>query len=260
MFKFQTPGREVERSEDNSDLENGSASKGPTTQTQKARQVLAALGGKSNIDGLDACITRLRLNVKNPDLVQTEQFKKLGAAGVMKSGCNFQIIFGVESDLLKEEMKRLMKKTTLGAPSNGTIVPLSEVPDKTFADKYLGDGFAIDASAGALFAPIAGKIVTVFPTNHALGMETEEGLELLVHIGIDTVQMKGNGFKSFVKVGDIVKAGDRLLEYDLGLVKTQAKSNFSPIIITNMDKVKSMKIIASGTVKNQEPVLELELQ
>jgi glucose-specific phosphotransferase system IIA component len=260
MFKFQTPGREVERSEDNSDLENGSASKGPTTQTQKARQVLAALGGKSNIDGLDACITRLRLNVKNPDLVQTEQFKKLGAAGVMKSGSNFQIIFGVESDLLKEEMKRLMKKTTLGAPSNGTIVPLSEVPDKTFADKYLGDGFAIDASAGALFAPIAGKIVTVFPTNHALGMETEEGLELLVHIGIDTVQMKGNGFKSFVKVGDIVKAGDRLLEYDLGLVKTQAKSNFSPIIITNMDKVKSMKIIASGTVKNQEPVLELELQ
>jgi glucose-specific phosphotransferase system IIA component len=124
----------------------------------------------------------------------------------------------------------------------------------------LGDGFAIDSSTGVLCAPSAGKIVTVFPTNHALGMETEDGLELLIHIGIDTVQMKGNGFKSHIKVGDLVKAGDRLLEYDLGLVKTQAKSNFSPIIVTNMDKVKSMKVIATGMVKNQEPVLELELQ
>jgi glucose-specific phosphotransferase system IIA component len=260
MFNFQTPGRETEKSDDNGDLANGSVSRGSSTQTQKARQVLAALGGKSNIEGLDACITRLRLHVKNPDLVQTEQFKKLGAAGVMKTGSNFQIIFGVESDLLKEEMKNLMTKTTFGSPSQGTIVPLSEVPDKTFADKYLGDGFAIDSSTGVLCAPIAGKIVTVFPTNHALGMETEDGLELLIHIGIDTVQMKGNGFKSHIKVGDLVKAGDRLLEYDLGLVKTQAKSNFSPIIVTNMDKVKSMKVIATGMVKNQEPVLELELQ
>lgn len=110
-----------------------------------------------------------------------------------------------------------------------------------------------------MLAPCAGKIATIFPTNHALGIETPEGLELLLHLGIDTVQMKGSGFKSFVKVGDVVKMGDRLLEYDVALVKTQAKSNFSPVIITNMDKVKSMKLVASGPVKTQDVVLELDL-
>lgn len=106
------------------------------SQTDKARKVLSAIGGKSNIQALDACITRLRLSVKDPEIVQTEQFKKLGATrGVMKSGTNFQIIFGVESDLLKEEIKRLMTKTTILAPGQGRVMPLSEVPDKTFSDK-----------------------------------------------------------------------------------------------------------------------------
>lgn len=259
IFQFQTPGREVERADNGTENGNGASVVAPKNQSEKARQVLAALGGKGNIQNLDACITRLRLTVKNPDIVQTEQFKKMGAAGVMKSGANLQIIFGVESDLLKEEIRQLMRKATFRAPSAGNIKKLSEVPDKTFADKYLGDGFAIEPTEGVINAPAAGKIVNVFPTNHALGIETEDGLELLVHIGIDTVQMKGNGFKSHVKVGDLVKAGDRLLEYDLNLVKSQAKSTISPIIVTNMDKVKSMRLITTGAVNNQEAILELDL-
>lgn len=258
LFQFQTPGREVEKEGTDSFsavLGNGAVG-GPS---RKASLVLQALGGKFNIKELDACITRLRLTVHNPEKVDSAQLKKLGAAGIMNTGANFQVIFGVESDLLKEEIKQLMGKAFILSPSAGDIKSLFEVPDQTFADKILGDGFAINSSEGVVYAPTAGKVVNVFPTKHAVGILTDDGLELLIHVGIDTVKMKGQGFKSFVNVGDRIQAGDKLLEYDLALVKDQAKSTLTPIIVTNMDRVKSMNL-TTGKATSQQSVLEIELR
>jgi glucose-specific phosphotransferase system IIA component len=199
-------------------------------------EILWALGGKTNIQTIDACITRLRLNVKDPALIQKDKLKSLGAAGVMQNGQNVQAVFGVESDRIKEEIKALLDKNYFASPIKGEILSLETVPDETFSQKVLGDGFAIRPQEGAVYAPFDGKVVTLFPTQHALGLETQNGLELLIHVGIDTVQMKGQGFKAFVKEGDSIKAGTKLLEFDLDLVRKNAKSDITPIVITNLPK------------------------
>lgn len=244
-LNLKTPGRE-EFSESNDDsVESDIKKSGSKNLSEKATQILAAIGGASNINDLEACITRLRINFKNTDLVDKAQLKNLGAAGVMHSGPNMQIIFGVESDQIKEEMRLQMNQVILKSPLVGKILNLSDVPDETFAQKILGDGFAVepqDPSQNWVVAPCDAEIMHVFPTGHAVAMKTAQDLEILIHVGIDTVKMKGEGFKTFVKVGDKVKAGQKLIEFDLSLVRKNAKSVITPIIITNMDIVANLKI------------------
>ena len=247
LMNIKTPGRgDDETSDDGMEVNAG----------EKAANVLAALGGTENIVNLDACITRLRLSVKNAANVNQDQLKKIGAAGIMASGTNFQVIFGVESDALKEEIKSLMNKKGSGpvksagvhisSPLKGEILPLSKVPDATFADRILGDGFAVQPTEGVVYAPVAGKIAQLFRTNHAIGIVTAEGLEILIHVGIDTVKMNGEGFKAFVQKGDLIKAGQKLLEFDLELVRKNAKSDITPVVITNMAKVASLSVTKTG--------------
>lgn len=240
LMDIKTPGRDDEMN----DEEEG------VNSSQKSVEILAALGGASNIINLDACITRLRLSVKNSSSVNQDRLKKLGAAGIMNSGNNFQVIFGVESDALKEEILSLMNKKSNSihfcSPLKGNIIPIKDVPDATFADKILGDGFAIKPTEGIVYAPSAGKIAQIFRTNHAIGITTEEGLEVLIHVGIDTVKMNGDGFKSLVQKGDIVKSGQKILEFDLKLIQEKAKSDITPIVITNMNKVEKIKILKDG--------------
>jgi glucose-specific phosphotransferase system IIA component len=260
LLNIKTPGRGEEEESDGEVIES----------SQKAVEVLAALGGAANIETLDACITRLRLSVKVPANVNQDRLKKIGAAGIMASGTNFQVIFGVESDSLKEEIKSLMiqsgkaevKSTAvyLTSPLKGELIALADVPDATFADKILGDGFAIKPSEGVIYAPSAGKIAQLFRTNHAIGITTSEGLEILVHVGIDTVKMEGAGFTALVKKGDMVKRGQKLLEFDLNLVKTSAKSDITPIVITNMGKVAKLNILKSGPVTFENEVAEVILK
>jgi glucose PTS system EIICBA or EIICB component len=252
FFNFLTPGREVEKAD-------ASVVKVKTSKTDKALYVLEALGGATNLTSLDACITRLRITVVDEKRVRVPRLKELGAAGVMHTGQNFQIIFGVESDLLKEEIKGLLNRVHVYAPTDGEITALSDVPDATFADKILGDGFAIRSTSGEMKAPSDGKIINVFPTKHALGMLTSDGLELLIHVGIDTVKMKGDGFTAWVKEGDEVHAGDKLISYDIDKVRAQAKSDISPIVITNMDRIKNLTIKKMGTVNSRDLILEAEI-
>ena len=171
--------------------------------------------------------------------IDKDRLKKLGAAGVMEIGNNIQAIFGPKSDILKGQIKDVMSGKTpvilaedivtykeqankglekipsdIIAPLTGRIVKLEEVPDKVFAEKIMGDGFAIEPKDNIVVAPVDGEIAILFPTKHAIGMVTAEGLELLIHVGIDTVKLNGEGFKAFVKQGDKVKAGDKLLEVD----------------------------------------------
>jgi len=139
------------------------------------------------------------------------------------------------------ELFKKNKSRVIFAPMSGEIINIKNVPDKVFSKKMIGDGIAIKPNNGIVVSPCDGKIVTLFPTNHAIGIETEEGLQILIHLGIDTVELKGEGFKSYVHKGDYVKAGDKILEVDLDYCEKKGKSTISPIIITNMEIVEGIE-------------------
>ncbi|MEE3078377.1 MAG: glucose PTS transporter subunit IIA [Bdellovibrionota bacterium] len=274
LFNFKTPGREIE-SEETMTFTNAS---------EKAMAILNALGGKDNIAHIDACITRLRLEMNSTEKVDQAALKSIGASGIMVSGKNMQVIFGTESDSLKEEIKSLMtgspvsnntsvpkedseaaplknvKALTMRSPLVGKIINIADVPDATFAQKILGDGVAVEPTEGILYAPVDGEVAQLFHTNHALGIKTENGSEVLLHVGIDTVKMNGEGFKAYVKVGDSVKAGDKLIEFDLNLIREKAKSDITPFVITNMHDVSHVEILASGSVNQNQDIMTVTMQ
>lgn len=236
-------------------------------------EILAALGGKENIAHLDACITRLRVSVNDIQHVDKDRLKALGAAGVLEVGNNVQAIFGPKSDMLKGQIKDIMEgraparvkeepKTTasqvkagtekVAAPLTGEVLPLSEVPDQVFSQKMMGDGFAIMPTEGTVVSPVDGKIVNVFPTKHAIGIESKNGREILIHFGIDTVKLNGQGFEALVSQGDEVKKGQPLLKVDLEYVKNNAPSIITPIIFTNLKATESVKVEKQGAVTKGE--------
>lgn len=157
-------------------------------------------------------------------------------------------------------MFNLFKKESnvkLLAPMTGEIIRLEDVPDEVFASKMIGDGLAIEPKDNEVLSPCDGKIVQIFPTKHAIGIETKEGIEILIHIGIDTVSLNGKGFKSFVSQGDRVLCGDKLLEIDLDYISKNAKSIITPILITNMDKVKELSKSKGNVRKGKDMILEI---
>lgn len=234
----------------------------------KSVKVLEAIGGHNNILGLDACITRLRLNLKDISLVDKTTLKALGASGFWKSGNNIQVIFGTEAEKIRDDIKAILDERRLYEgnsqneslfkniekskvtdstvkvenPINGEIIALEKVPDEVFADKILGDGFAVIPQDDRVFAPINGEISMLFPTKHAMVIKSEQGLEVLVHIGIDTIVLNGEGFTTYVEEGDEVKKGDLLVTFDNFVVAEKAKSLITPVIITNMEKVSKIRV------------------
>lgn len=144
--------------------------------------------------------------------------------------------------------KETVKTVELKAPLTGTAVNLEDVPDPVFAEKMMGDGIAIEPAEGVVVSPVNGEIVQVFPTKHAIGIRAENGAEILIHIGLETVSMKGEGFVTQVSEGSKVKAGDQLVTFDLALVKEKAKSTVTPIILTNGDQAASLEKNAAGSV------------
>ncbi len=259
FMNLKTPGREDATADD--------AEAGPVHASDKAKEVLKALGGAANIVSLDACITRLRLSVKNAAGVDIPRLKALGSAGVMNAGGgNFQVVFGTESDLLKEEIKAVMARgdvapasTQLKSPLKGKIVLLSAVPDETFSQGILGEGVAIDPTEGLVTSPCDATVAQVFRTQHAIGLVSNDGAEILIHVGIDTVKMNGRGFEALVKQGDHVKAGQKLLKFDLELVRKEAKSTITPVVITNTADLKSVKVaVKSGSVSASDVLIEIQ--
>ncbi|MBS4537245.1 glucose PTS transporter subunit IIA [Clostridium sp. D2Q-11] len=280
---LKTPGREDEEEGEITEI----------SASEKAAEVLKALGDAKNIENIDACITRLRLNLHDSSIVDKKRLKNLGASGIMDAGGgNVQVIFGTESDQLKEEIKdiiamgdvdsvKIKDDTTVSkeptttkscdapiakkdeviikSPLTGELVKVEDVPDATFAQKFLGDGIAIKPTSGIVTAPIDGKIAQLFKTKHAIGIVTNEGVEILIHIGIDTVNMEGRGFEAFVSQGDTVKVGDKLIEFDLELIQNEAKSIITPVIITNIGDFKGFELLTEGKVNNNEDLLKINI-
>ncbi|WP_110926124.1 glucose-specific PTS transporter subunit IIBC [Bacillus massiliglaciei] len=284
-FNLKTPGREVEEEDEE---ETGDA---PAAGTLPG-EILEAMGGKENIAHLDACITRLRVKVNHVEEVDKKRLKKLGAAGVLEVGDNIQAIFGPRSETIKGQMKDIMegRRPHKAAPANpaesvedqvedviaqplqnenteslispikGELVPITDVPDAVFAEKMMGDGFAIIPEEGLIVAPADGEIVNLFPTKHALGILTEGGREILIHVGIDTVKLEGKGFEALVSQGDKVKAGQPLLKADLDYIKEHATSTITPIVFTNLPEGSSISLKKQGRVELEEKnIISIEL-
>ena len=267
-FDLKTPGREDENEESDSlsNLEEG----------HLANEILIALGNKENLKSLDACITRLRVQVKNINNVDKERLKELGAAGVMVVGDNIQAIFGTKSDTLKSEINEIISgklvvnnfskieenksskedsssedvialssdSEEILSLTNGEILELSQVPDDVFSSKLMGDGFAIKSNDGIICSPVDGTVEVIFPTKHAVIIKSTAGKEVLIHMGIETVKLEGKGFELFTNVGDKVSAGDKLAKMDLKYIEENATSSITPVIFTNLEADEKVKVIA----------------
>jgi PTS system D-glucosamine-specific IIC component len=227
---------------------------------------LQALGGKDNIKQIEACITRLRLTLANDRLMDITALRHLGAAGVIRlGGGNVQVVFGTFSELIREEIMKVIRKdiqmVLFHSPMQGRMIPIEEVPDRIFASKLVGQGVAFFPDKGELVSPVAGKIMHIYPTMHALGIETEEGLEILLHIGIDTANLPGKCFTAVVKEGDLVEPGQLLVKFNLNKLRKLASSMATPMIITNPDRVKSWGFAPFKAVKKgQKSVMSVVLK
>lgn len=289
-FNLLTPGREAAMAtNDTIDGYSENVSTSATAKDEKksihseARQYIAAIGGSDNLTGIDACITRLRLNVKDSALVSDAYAKQIGASGVIRLNKeSVQVIVGTRAELIASAMRDVLKDgsvpaaqvtaaapaeskasakgngkivLSLVAPFDGEVVDLSDVPDEAFSGRVVGDGLAIKPESELVLAPAAGTVVKIFDTNHAFCLETDEGVEIIVHIGVDTVMLKGNGFTRLIEEGAQVAAGDPVLKLDLVYLNEHAKSMVSPVIISNIDDYDTVEIVAKGLVKANESVL-----
>lgn len=285
-FNLMTPGRE-ETDEEAEGTDGKKAEAGDL-----AYNVLEAMGGQGNIAHLDACITRLRVSVNSISDVDKAGLKKLGAAGVLEVGDNIQAIFGPRSEIIKGQMQDIISgkrprpaanvdqqeeieqqieevnpeflqnekvDEAIHSPMKGNIVPITEVPDEVFAGKMMGEGFAIEPVDGQVVSPVNGKIINAFPTKHALGIQSEGGKEILIHVGLDTVNLKGEGFELLVEEGQEVKVGQALLKADLSYIEKHAKSTITPIVFTNLTSGEKVTIKKQIQVNSgEEGIIEIE--
>jgi PTS system N-acetylglucosamine-specific IIC component len=286
-FNLMTPGRELAVAGSEADGQDVNVS-GDKEQDVAglARQYIAAVGGSDNLTGIDACITRLRLNVKDSSLVNEALAKRLGASGVIRlNKTSVQIIVGFVAEKIANAMKTtgpvaaseaapvaaapvaakpqaVPNATTIAAlvsPVTGEVVALEQVPDEAFASKAVGDGVAVKPTEKTVVSPAAGTIVKIFNTNHAFCLETEKGAEIVVHMGIDTVALGGQGFTRLVEEGAEVVAGQPILEMDLDFLNANARSMISPVVCSNIDDFSGLVLQAKGqVVAGQTPLYEIK--
>lgn len=295
-FNMKTPGREADnenvqlRTKDEYRKEHGLGDL--SKDDELSYDIASALGGSNNIDNFTNCATRLRVTVNDGDKVNEALLRQTGAAGVVLSGKSVQVIYGTkvegiagdlndflqrnpdvaneqveieespvvqDADPIKEETKAVTngKEELILSPMDGEVVPLEKVNDEVFSSKMMGDGIAILPSDGKVYAPVAGEITVAMDSNHAVGIQSDEGAEILIHIGIDTVEMKGEGFKSYVKQGDQVAVGDLLLEADLNAIKEHEYDTTTMIIVTNTFDYSDFQIQKEGSIEHSEALLKI---
>lgn len=269
IFDFKTPGREDETAEEGGKLVEAG---------ELSAKILEALGGKDNIETLGACATRLRVTLKNKDINEDVFKNQLDAKGVMHIGDSLQIIYGPQAASLKEEIQALMEGRTVSKAAvktneekpqtagtsagditgeevvslaEGKLMDITQVPDETFAQKMLGDGYAVDPEDGLVVSPVSGTVESIFPTGHACCLVSDKGLEVLLHLGIDTVALNGEPFENYVKEGDRIEAGQKLIKMDVEAVRRADKSPVCICVFTNAEDRKVV-LTKSGKVKAGE--------
>ena len=274
-WNLKTPGREAQKETDVDDV--------AISDTELITKVIEALGGSSNIVHVNACYSRLRVDVHEVSKVDKDAFTNLQASGVSILGKNIQVIYGMKAVAMKEGVLAMMKGATitgesissvqgdinisedpkaleqLVSPYTGIIMPITAVPDEVFKSRAMGDGFAVDLNNGEITSPINGTVISIFPTKHAISLVDTKKNEVLLHLGLDTVNLNGEGFTLHVEAGDSVTAGQKLADVDLKLLKEKQISAISPVIFTNLDSSKyEIKIKTNGSVaKGQKSLFEI---
>lgn len=283
-FNYATPGR-------NGNYETAEGSEESSSEVKvaagsQAVNIINLLGGRANIVDVDACMTRLRVTVKDADKVgNAEQWKAEGAMGLVMKGQGVQAIYGPKADVLKSDIQDILDSGEIipeTLPSqmteaqqntvhfkglteevysvaDGQVIALEQVKDPVFAQKMMGDGFAVEPANGNIVSPVSGTVSSIFPTKHALGIVTEAGLEVLVHIGLDTVSLEGKPFTVHVAEGQKVAAGDLLVTADLDAIRAAGRETSTVVVFTNGDAIKSVKLEKTGSLAAKTAVAKVEL-
>ena len=283
-FNYATPGR-------NGNYETAEGSEEASSEVKvaagsQAVNIINLLGGRANIVDVDACMTRLRVTVKDADKVgDAEQWKAEGAMGLVMKGQGVQAIYGPKADVLKSDIQDILDSGEIipeTLPSqmteaqqntvqfkglteevysvaDGQVIALEQVKDPVFAQKMMGDGFAVEPANGNIVSPVAGTVSSIFPTKHALGLVTEAGLEVLVHIGLDTVSLEGKPFTVHVAEGQKVAAGDLLVTADLDAIRAAGRETSTVVVFTNAEAIKSVKLEQTGSLAAKTAVAKVEL-
>lgn len=271
-FNFATPGRngnyEIEASTDEQQVGT------ETTGNQQVFDIIGLLGGKENISDVDACMTRLRISVKDSQQVASEnEWKKTGAMGLIVKDNGIQAIYGPKADVLKSDIQDVLdsgmviperprpsedvekasettnfigEKRSFTSVVDGTVIAIEAVNDQVFSQKMMGEGFAVEPTGTIVVAPLSGTVTAVFPTKHAIGMVTEDGVEVLVHMGLDTVEMTDQAFDVFVKEGDHIEQGTKIAEADWEKVRAAGKGTTVVIVFTNSAAIDQFKLEKTG--------------
>ena len=283
-FNYATPGRNGNYETAEGSEESSSAVK--VAAGSQAVNIINLLGGRANIVDVDACMTRLRVTVKDADKVgDAEQWKAEGAMGLVMKGQGVQAIYGPKADVLKSDIQDILDSGEIipeTLPSqmteaqqntvqfkglteevysvaDGQVVALEQVKDPVFAQKMMGDGFAVEPANGNIVSPVSGTVSSIFPTKHALGLVTEAGLEVLVHIGLDTVSLEGKPFTVHVAEGQKVAAGDLLVTADLDAIRAAGRETSTVVVFTNAEAIKSVKLEQTGSLAAKTAVAKVEL-
>ena len=283
-FNYATPGR-------NGNYETAEGSEEASSEVKvaagsQAVNIINLLGGRANIVDVDACMTRLRVTVKDADKVgDAEQWKAEGAMGLVMKGQGVQAIYGPKADVLKSDIQDILDSGEIipeTLPSqmteaqqnavqykglteevysvaDGEVIALEQVKDPVFSQKMMGDGFAVEPANGNIVSPVSGTVSSIFPTKHALGLVTEAGLEVLVHIGLDTVSLEGKPFTVHVTEGQKVVAGDLLVTADLDAIREAGRETSTIVVFTNADAIKSVNLEQTGSHAAKTVVAKVEL-
>ena len=294
-MNLKTPGREDDNEEPKLYTRTDFKEKtgvGPDGAPRKGGDTVSALilnglGGKANVSDVDCCATRLRVTVVDAGKVQDALLRQSGASGVVHKGNGIQVIYGPQVSVIKSNLVEYMespeadqpmtveapqapqpaptapaasavKAETLGAHMSGEVIPMEEVKDEAFASCALGQGVAVEPSEGKLYAPADATVDNLFDTHHAIGLVTETGAELLLHIGIDTVKLGGKYFTPHVKVDQKVKKGDLLISFDMDAIKAEGYLCTTPMIVCNTDDYNAVKPLTEGSVKAGQDLLRVE--
>ena len=270
-FNFKTPGREEDGEETklytkadvNAQKESPKTGNEDTGEADELSAIITrGLGGRSNISDVDCCATRLRCSVYDAKLVDDSVLKSTGASGVVHKGNGVQVIYGPNVTVIKSNLEDYLEKETLSitisSPVKGIAADLTTAPDEAFAERMMGDGVVVTPVDSLVRAPEDGEVCFVFDTKHAVGFMTDSGISLLIHVGIDTVKLNGEGFEVLVENGQKVKKGEPMLKLDLDYIKENAPSIVTPILCTELEDNQKIRLLKEGEIEAGEALFAVE--